>query len=69
MKLIDEYSAALVSGDTETCVEIELAYGLYGFPPELVSVGLVALDAGGSAQVAIANYLQAEIIRGNNENP
>jgi len=47
------YAEAMVRGDTDACLRIEQAHGLYGYPPELVSAGLAAIDQGGDAHRAI----------------
>lgn len=43
------YADALVRGDTATCVRIEKKYGLYGLPPEKVSIELFEIGAPGLA--------------------
>lgn len=56
-KLSDTYAAAMVAGNSGVCFEIERAQGLDGFPPELVGVGLQALEAGKDPYKAIEIYM------------
>lgn len=44
--LAKQYSDAMIDGDHARCIRIEEAHGLYGLPPELVSLGLAAIDRG-----------------------
>lgn len=46
MKLSEQYAAAMRAGNHGICFDIERRQGLDGFPPELVSVGLLALERG-----------------------
>lgn len=41
-----------------TCCRIEQKYGLFGYPPELVSVGLRAAADGLDAEEAVSDYLE-----------
>lgn len=40
------------------CAGIERKYGLFGYPPEIVSVGLRAAAAGHDASQAVDEYLE-----------
>lgn len=40
------YARAMRNGIHSTLVAIEQKHGLYGYPPELVSIGLKAIDEG-----------------------
>lgn len=40
------YAAAMISGNSDTCIAIEKRNDLYGYPPELVSIGLLAIEEG-----------------------
>lgn len=51
------YSAAMVAGQDHVCIAIEQEHGLFGYPPELVSVGLRAVDEGKDADEAIDAYV------------
>lgn len=53
----DAYAKAMISGDVDTCVEIEQKYDLFGYPPEIVSVGLNALANGLDQHDAINTYV------------
>lgn len=53
-----KYARAMVAGADRTCAAIERVHGLYGYPPELVSVGLRAFDEGRDAATAVADYLE-----------
>lgn len=54
----ETYFRAMRSGSHDTCTRIEERHGLYGYPPELVSVGLQAVADGKDAHEAIDSYLQ-----------
>lgn len=56
-KLSEQYGHAIVMGHLGVAFEIEKAQGLDGFPPELVSVGLQALEAGQDPYKAIEKYM------------
>jgi hypothetical protein len=49
--------AAMVAGQDRVCIAIEQEHGLFGYPPELVSVGLRAIDEGKDADEAIDAYI------------
>lgn len=51
------YIDALRINDLDTLCAIELEHGLYGYPPEVVGVGLAAVDRGGDAQAAVDEYI------------
>lgn len=55
----EAYSKAMIRNDLNTCVVIEQRYGLYGYPPELVSVGLNAACEGKDPQQAVDDYIEA----------
>ena len=55
----DAYSKAMIRNDLNTCVAIEQRYGLYGYPLELVSVGLNAACEGKDPQQAVDDYIEA----------
>lgn len=54
---LERYSKAMISGDFNTCVAIEQRHDLYGYPPEIVTVGLKAVADGQDMDLAIANHL------------
>lgn len=51
------YFKAMLANNTDACARIEQKYDLYGYPPELVSVGLRAVDEGKDPEEAVAAYL------------
>jgi hypothetical protein len=51
------YIKAMIAGRDGECGRIEQAHGLYGYPPEIVSVGLAAVDEGRDASQAIDDYI------------
>ena len=52
-KLSEQYAAAMRLGNHELCFAIERRHALDGYPPELVSIGLLALEAGQDPYAAI----------------
>jgi len=52
--------AATQNGYDVTCARIEQDFDLYGYPPEIVCVGLKAFDEGKSVQDAVAEYLNGD---------
>ncbi|MUV13541.1 hypothetical protein [Noviluteimonas gilva] len=59
--LSDRYINAMVSGNTELCIAIERQTGLFGYPPEIVSIGLRAIDEGRDPDAAIGAYIDGEV--------
>ena len=58
MPLLADYIVAMKTAHgIDRCIRIEQDAGLYGYPPEIVSVGLAAIDEGKDAHEAIANYI------------
>jgi hypothetical protein len=55
-----KYARAMIAGADKTCAAIERVHGLYGYPPELVSVGLKAFDEGRDAEQAVEDYINAD---------
>lgn len=55
---LELYSKAMISGNLQTCIAIEQRHDLYGYPPDVVSVGLKAIADGQDMDLAITNYLQ-----------
>lgn len=51
------YAQAMRAGDLDTCIRIEQRHDLFGYPPEIVSIGLAAFDRGESIEGAIYAYL------------
>ena len=52
-----EYDKAMINGDIDRCIVIEQQAGLSGYPPELVVVGLAAIDDGLDAELAINEHV------------
>lgn len=53
----DRYFIAMLRNQTHVCTQIEQCYGLYGYPPEIVSIGLNAACAGKDPEQAADNYV------------
>ena len=53
----DNYFLAMINGNSDTCAAIEEAYGLYGYVPELVSIGLNAAAIGKHPEKAVETYI------------
>lgn len=51
--MAQQYADAMREGDHARCIQIEQRQGLYGWPPEIVSVGLAAIDRGEDPASAI----------------
>ena len=59
VKLSEQYAAAMRAGNEDLCLAIERRQGLDGFQPELVSIGLLALEAGRDPYAAIGERFDA----------
>lgn len=57
MSVTQDYNAALISDDHWRLRQIETEHDLFGYPPQLVSVGLAAVDAGKDPHEAIEEFL------------
>ena len=57
MSELKKYNKAMMDNNTEYCIDIEIIHGLYGYPPDLVSIGLDAFDAGNDALEAVEKYI------------
>ena len=55
--LSEKYAQAMRAGNCGICYDIERRAALDGFPPELVSVGLLALEAGEDPYTAIEKHM------------
>jgi len=51
------YAAAMIAGRDAECIAIEKRYDLFGYPPDLVSIGLNAVTEGRDALEAVEAYL------------
>jgi hypothetical protein len=54
------YGKALVANRVEQAVYIERKYDLYGYPPQVVSIGLQAAAEGRDHMEAVDEYLEGE---------
>ena len=59
-KVYGDYNNAMLRGDSRTCYKIEQDFGLDGYSPEVVSVGLYALTQGKDHYEAIDDFLYGE---------
>ena len=60
MSLLQQYHKAMRdTGGIYRCIRIEQTEGLLGYSPELVSVGLKAIDEGKDVDAEIAAYMEA----------
>lgn len=58
MSQLERYHKAMRSQDgSYICYRIERQHGLDGYPPELVSVGLKAIDEGKDGEAAVEAYI------------
>lgn len=57
-----KYADAMRCGDLGRCIAIEKSHLLFGYPPEMVSVGLRAIDNGLDALDAISDYIASNQI-------
>ena len=55
------YANAMRRNDLNACIAIEQRYGLFGYDPETVSVGLLAAAAGRDVALAVTAHLQGEV--------
>lgn len=53
MSILSDYNKAMIRGDIDACIAIEQEHDLYGYPPEVVSIGLAAADRGMDAVEAV----------------
>ena len=51
------YAAAMLRGDCDACSRIEQRHDMYGYPPEIVSLGLNAIAEGKDGHAAIEAHL------------
>lgn len=54
---LERYFDAMRDGNIDACARIEQKHDLYGYPPELVSVGLKAVQDGKDKDLAVAEYM------------
>ena len=56
----DMYRKLLIDGASHACLLIERQYGLDGYPPEIVMVGLNAAARGEDQHAAVDAYMEHE---------
>jgi hypothetical protein len=54
------YAKSLVTGNTEAAIRIEKRWDLFGYPPQIVSIGLHAAAEGKDHMQAVDEYLEDE---------
>jgi hypothetical protein len=57
---LERYNNAMKRGDIDTCIAIEETYGLFGYTPELVSVGLRAIESDIDPHEAVHEYVSVQ---------
>ena len=58
--LLAQYTQAMISGHTQTCIRIEQENDVFGYPPEIVSVALKAIDDGEDPDAALDAYMRGD---------
>ena len=54
---VQRYTQAMCRGDLDACIRIEQRFDLYGYPPQIVGVGLQAVDEGRDHLAVVDSYL------------
>ncbi|MYZ41390.1 hypothetical protein [Schauerella aestuarii] len=57
---LERYGAAMLTGNVDACARIEQKHDLYGYPPEIVCIGLRAVADGQDMNAAIDDYVRGE---------
>lgn len=57
---VQRYVRAMIDSDLDTLIRIEQEHGLFGYPPEIVTIGLRAIADGKDAHEAIDTYIAGE---------
>lgn len=60
MSILKQYTEAMIAGQHVRCAHIEQCHDMYGYPPEIVSIGLAAIDDGKDGHEAIDAYINGE---------
>lgn len=60
MSALLSYMGAMIRGRVDICTSIEIKYDLFGYSPEVVSIGLAAADRGQDVHEAVKDYLNGE---------
>lgn len=59
MSVTESYNKAMMNGDIDMCITLEQDFGLYGYPPQIVSIGLAAFDAGEDVHQAVSDFFNS----------
>lgn len=54
------YAKTLITGNTDAAIRIEKRYGVFGYPPQIVSIALQAAAEGRDHMEAVDEYLEDE---------
>ena len=54
------YTKAMIAGNIGVCIAIEQRHNLYGYPPEIVGMGLKAIEDGRDPDAVIGAYVSGE---------
>lgn len=58
MSILEKYHKAMRTNYIDMCIAIEQKYGLYGYPPNVVSIALAAIDKGEDPDDALEAYFE-----------
>ena len=58
MSDLQRYTDAMAANHLDECIRIEQQFGLYGYTPEIVSVGLAAAEKGERVGEAVDRFLE-----------
>lgn len=59
MTNLERYIKAMITANLDVCAAIEQKYDLYGYPPEIVTAALKAIDDGEDHYAVIDSYLDS----------
>ena len=57
---VAKYMRAMIAGRDDTCGAIERVHGLFGYPPEMVTIALKAFDEGRDPDEALEAYINGD---------
>lgn len=58
MSILEKYNKAIRTNYIDMCIAIEQQYDLYGYPPDIVSIALAAIDKGENPDDALEAYFE-----------
>jgi hypothetical protein len=58
MSILEKYSKAMCANYIDMCIAIEQKYDLYGYPPNIVSIALAAIDKGDDPYDVLESYFE-----------